>query len=331
VPIDTTVTPQVAERAARPDVAVRPLAEIDLPVADEIMRVAFGTFLGVPEPRTFMGDAAFVRPRWRSNPTAAFAAELDGTLVGSNFATRWGSFGFFGPLTVRPDLWDLGVGKRLVEPAMGCFESWRVTHAGLFTFAHSQKHVGLYQGFGFWPRFLTAIMAKPVSSEQHASPDWSGFSRATPEQRADLLRACRDLTDAIYAGLDLSEEIEAVAALSLGETVLLWADSRLAGFAVCHFGAGTEGGSENCYLKFAAVRSGASAATNFTGLLSACEALARERGLSALVGGTNLARVESYRLMREYGFATTRQGVAMQRPNEQGYNRADIYVIDDWR
>ena len=321
----------MTDRAARPAVFVRPLAERDLPSADEIMRVAFGTFLGVPEPRSFMGDAAFVRPRWRSNPTAAFAAELDGTLVGSNFATRWGSFGFFGPLTVRPDLWDLGVGKRLLEPVMGCFESWRVTHAGLFTFAHSHKHVGLYQRFGFWPRFLTAIMAKPVSSEQHASPDWSGFSRATPEQRGELLRACRDLTDAIYDGLDLSAEIEAVAALDLGDTVLLWADSRLAGFAACHFGAGTEGGSENCYLKFAAVRPGDSAAANFTWLLSACEALARERGLSALVGGTNLARVESYRLMREYGFATTRQGVAMQRPNEQGYNRADIYVIDDWR
>ena len=172
----------MAERAARHDVSVRPLVESDLPVADEIMRVAFGTFLGVPEPRTFMGDAAFVQPRWRSNPTAAFAAELDGTLIGSNFATRWGSFGFFGPLTVRPDLWDLGVGKRLLEPVMGCFELWRVTHAGLFTFAHSQKHVGLYQRFGFWPRFLTAIMAKPVSSVQHASPDWSGFSREAPEQ-----------------------------------------------------------------------------------------------------------------------------------------------------
>src|ERR1700758_3495280 len=245
----------MTERPARPDVSARPVAESDLPAADEIMRVAFGTFLGVPEPRTFMGDAAFVQPRWRSNPTAAFAAELDGTLVGSNFATRWGSFGFFGPLTVRPDLWDLGVGKRLLEPVMGCFESWRVTHAGLFTFAHSQS-----EARGSLPaiRVLAALshcdQAKPVASEQHASPEWSGFSRATPEQRAELLRACRDLTDAVYDGLDLSEEIEAVAALGLGETVLLWADSRLAGFAACHFGAGTEGGSENCYLKFAAVR-----------------------------------------------------------------------------
>lgn len=319
------------ERAARPGFVVRPLTEGDVPAADEIMRVAFGTFLGMPEPRTFMGDAAFVQPRWRSNPAGAFAAEIQGTLVGSNFATRWGSFGFFGPLTVRPDLWDRGVGKRLLEPIVGCFESWRVAHAGLFTFAHSQKHVGLYQHFGFWPRFLTAIMAKPVSSEPPAPLDWSAYSRLAPAQRADLLLACRDLTDAVYDGLDLSEEIEAVAAFGLGETVLLWADGRLAGIAVCHFGAGTEGGSGRCYLKFATARHDASAAAHFIQLLNACETLAHERGLSALVGGTNLARTEAYGLMRAHGFSTTMQGVAMQRPNTEGYNRADRYVIDDWR
>src|SRR5215831_17417944 len=135
----------MTDRAARPAVFVRPLAERDLPSADEIMRVAFGTFLGVPEPRSFMGDAAFVRPRWRSNPTAAFAAELDGTLVGSNFATRWGSFGFFGPLTVRPDLWDRGIARRLLERTMPIFDDWKSTHRGLFTFAHSPKHHTLYQ------------------------------------------------------------------------------------------------------------------------------------------------------------------------------------------
>src|SRR6185312_16745584 len=157
------------------DVTVRALRDADLAAADAVMRTAFGTFLGLPDPRAFMGDAAFVQPRWRSNPAGAFAAETDGTLAGSNFATRWGSFGFFGPLTVRPDLWDRGVGKRLLEPIVGCFESWHVTHAGLFTFAHSQKHVGLYQRFGFWPRFLTAIMAKPVEHVTTATR-WTRFS-----------------------------------------------------------------------------------------------------------------------------------------------------------
>jgi GNAT superfamily N-acetyltransferase len=313
------------------EVTVRPLRETELAAADEIVRTAFGTFRGLPEPRTFMGDAGYVRPRWRSNPARAFAAEAHGTLVGSNFATRWGSFGFFGPLSVRPELWDRGIGKRLMKPVMDCFESWQVTHAGLFTFAQSQKHVGLYQHFGFWPRFLTAVMARGVSSAPGALPEWTTFTRTPSEQRPEVLATCRDITDALYDGLDLSEEIEAVAAWGLGETALLWAEGRLAGFAVCHFGAGTEGGSGSCYVKFAAVRPDRAAAANFVRLLSSCEALARDHGLNSLVAGTNFARAEAYRLMRAHGFRTILQGVAMQRPNEEGFNRADVFVIDDWR
>src|SRR5689334_8450974 len=132
-----------AEETAGLDICVRPLQEGDLPTADYIMRLAFGTFLGLPNPATFMGDASYVRPRWLVDPTAAFAAEVGGELIGSNFATNWGSVGFFGPLTIRPDFWDRGVGKRLMEPVMELFREWQTKRVGLFTFAHSQKHVGL--------------------------------------------------------------------------------------------------------------------------------------------------------------------------------------------
>src|SRR5687767_4474561 len=157
-----------------------------------------------------MGDAGFVRSRWRTDPEAAFGAEVGSELVGSNFATNWGSVGFFGPLTIRPDLWDRGVGKRLMEPIMGCFDEWQTKHAGLFTFAHSQKHIGLYQKFGFYPRFLTAVMSKPVELTGRAS-SWTKFSDAPAGERAAILDACRELTDAIYEGLDVRHEIRAVA------------------------------------------------------------------------------------------------------------------------
>ncbi len=48
--------------------------------------MAFGTFLGVPEPENFFGDASYVKTRWLANRRAAFAAEIDGEVVGSNFA-----------------------------------------------------------------------------------------------------------------------------------------------------------------------------------------------------------------------------------------------------
>jgi len=323
------VQPQSAG-ITRVDISVRPLQESDLPTADHIMRLAFGTFLGLSEPTSFMGDASYVRTRWHADPTAAFGAEVGGELVGSNFATNWGSVGFFGPLTIRPDLWDRGVGKRLMEPIMNCFARWGTKHAGLFTFAHSQKHVGLYQKFGFWPRFLTAIMSKPVERTARRS-QWSLFSEVSESQREASLSTYRELTDAVYEGLNVGGEIRAVASQNLGDTVLLWDDARLAGLAVCHCGPGSEAGSGTCYLKFGAVRPSPTAAQDFDRLLDACEEMAAGKGLSRLVAGVNTARHEAYRRMLERDFRTDFQGVAMQRPSEPGYNRADIYLIDDWR
>jgi GNAT superfamily N-acetyltransferase len=293
------------------------------------MRLAFGTFLGLPEPASFLGDAEFVRTRWRADPAAAFAAEMDGEIVGSNFATNWGSVAFFGPLSIRPDVWDRGLGKRLMEPVMECFRRWGTAHAGLFTFPQSQKHVGLYQSFGFWPHFLTAVMSKPVEPTPLPSP--ARFSAMSESERQSALRDCRRLTDQIYAGLDVSLEIDAVATQGLGDTVLLRGEDEVLGFAVCHCGPGTEAGGGTCFVKFGAVRPGASARKNLEQLLRACEAMAAERGLSRLVAGVNTARHEAYRLLLDLGWRTDLQGVAMHRPNDPGYNRQGVFVLDDWR
>src|SRR5919109_4349982 len=112
---------------------VRPLTESDLQGADEIFRLACGTFLGLPDPMTFFEGADYVRTRYVADPTAAFGAELDGELVGSNFATSWGSVGFFGPISVRPELQDAGIGTQLMEPVMDVLERWGTRHSGLFT------------------------------------------------------------------------------------------------------------------------------------------------------------------------------------------------------
>jgi GNAT superfamily N-acetyltransferase len=311
-------------------VTIRPLKENDLAIARSIIPLAFGTFLGAAEPEKFWADLDYAGTRWRADPSSAFGAEMDGELVGSNFATRWGSVGFFGPLTVRPGLWDQGVGKRLMEPIMECFERWKVTHAGLFTFAQSAKHIGLYQKFGFWPRFLTAIMSKPVQPIQ-SDVRWINYSEILEGERDATLKACGRLTDALYAGLNVEREIRAVHTQGLGETLLLWNDRDLAGFAVCHFGPGTEAGRDKCYVKFGAVQDGPTSGPLFDRLLDACEGLASSRGIARLEAGVNLARHEAYHKLRARGFRTDIQGVAMHRPNEPGYNRPGVYLIDDWR
>jgi hypothetical protein len=47
---------------------VRPLQENDLPPADRIFRLAFGTFLGLPDPTQFYASADYVRTRWLADP-----------------------------------------------------------------------------------------------------------------------------------------------------------------------------------------------------------------------------------------------------------------------
>ncbi|MBW4578599.1 MAG: GNAT family N-acetyltransferase [Tildeniella nuda ZEHNDER 1965/U140] len=310
--------------------SIRSLQAPDLAEADHIFRLAFGTFIGLPEPTQFGGDASYIAARWRTNAIGAFAAETEGKLIGSNLATSWGSFGFFGPLSVHPDWWNQGIAKQLVAAVVEQFEHWGTQQVGLFTFPNSPKHHALYQKFGFYPQYLTAVMAKAVAPIALPSSA-SRYSQLSEADQSQALSASRALANTIFAGLDLSTEIVAVQAQSLGDTVLLWDDDELAGFALCHYGAGTEAGSDTCYVKFGAVRSRPQAGTQFAQLLSLCEALAASQGMTRLLAGVNTSRQEAYCRMIALGFRTEITGVAMQKPNEPGYNRPDVFALDDWR
>ncbi len=311
------------------------MTERDIPEADRIMRLAFGTFLSLPDPMSFMGDADYIRTRFRADPPAALVAEVDGKVVGSNFALHWGSVGIFGPLSTHPDFWDKGVATQLVEKTMGIFEKWQIKHAGLFTFAQSSKHIHLYEKFGFWPRFLTAIMSKPIAAESLAAElqgSWTTYSKLIAVEKDKAIEECKFLTNKIYDGLDLRKEIYSVEKQRLGDTILLYdKDNRLVGLAVCHCGPGTEAGSGICYIKFGAIRPENNSPQYFDQLLDACESFGKSQGLSRIVAGVNTGRHHAYQGMIERKFRTDIQGVAMHNPDEPGYNRNDVYLIDDWR
>lgn len=311
-------------------IKISPLKEGELEEADRIVRLAFGTFLGLPNPLEAMGDRSFLAPRWRSPNVKVLAARENGRLIGSNVATRWGSFGFFGPLTVLPEYWNRGVAQRLLEATMKIFDRWGVRHTGLFTFAHSAAHVALYQKFGYWPRYLTAIMKRePQAGSTLTGPPMllSALPKTKQEQAID---ACRKLTNKIDKGLDLTGEIRSVLAQHTGDVVLTYSRGILDGFAVCMSGPGSEGGEKACYVKFGVARGGTGAGERFDKLLNACDALASLRG-AAVEAGVNLAREDAFRRMCSHGYRVAMQGVSMQRPHIDGFNRAHVYVIDDWR
>jgi GNAT superfamily N-acetyltransferase len=310
------------------------LKKDELEEADRIVRLAFGTFLGLPNPLDFMGDRTFMAPRWRSSHVKVIAAREGGRLIGSNVVTRWGSFGFFGPLTVLPEYWDRGVAQQLLEATQTLFDRWGVRHMGLFTFPHSAKHVCLYQKFGYWPQYLTPVLThtpEAKAAEPGKRTDAPTLlSTLTRMEREQAIQACAKLSHRIEKGLDITGEIRAALAQSNGDIVLIYTRRVLDGFAVCLSGAGSEGGEKTCYIKFGAARGGAGAAERFDRLLQACDVFASMRGVT-IEAGVNLARVDAYRRMRAHGYRVLMQGIAMQRPHKQGFNRPDAYVIDDWR
>jgi len=303
-----------------------PLQENELAEADRIVRLAFATHLGI-DPRNFMDDRDFMQSRWRARHVKAIAAREGERLIGSNIVTRWGSFGFFGPLTVLPDYWNHGVAQRLLEATMKVFDRWGVRRTGLFTFPNSAKHVALYQKFGYWPGYLTAIMTRP--------PEQGGEMPAlltdlTGTPRAEAIRACAKLTGALDRGLDLSDEIRALLAQHTGDVVLTHTRGSLDAFAVCLTGPGSEGGARICYVKFAAARVGRGADGRFEKLLAACEAYGSAHG-ATVEAGVSAVNEDAWRRMRARGYRAAVQGVTMQKPNVAGFLRPDAYVISDWR
>ncbi|HEY6283063.1 MAG TPA: hypothetical protein VIW22_03975, partial [Nitrososphaerales archaeon] len=197
------------------------------------------------------------------------------------------------------------------------------------TFPNSPKHLGLYAKFGFRARMLTPIAGKEVRGSNDAN-SFKTLRGLAAKEKAGSIKELRELTEDIYPGLDLTDEIVAVDELGLGDVVMP-ADGTEEGFAVCHAGPNTEGGTGTCYVKFAAARPGASARTRFRNLLRSVEGYASKRRLNTIEAGVNLARKGAYEELIAAGFRSDFSGVAMQRPDEPGFNRPDVFALDDWR
>jgi GNAT superfamily N-acetyltransferase len=232
---------------------------------------------------------------------------------------------------VLPELWDEGVARRLLDATMPILDGWGVTHRGLFTFPSSTKHVSLYQRYGFRPRFLTPVLAKPAARGPGAgATGWTPLSEMADAEAAGP--ACSELTGEIYPGFEVEREIRTAERQKLGDTVLVHGPSwALDAFAVCHSGPGSEAGTGVCYVKVGAARLGPEVGDRFRRLLEACEAFATTRGATVVVAGVNTARRGAYDMLLDRGFRPEMIGVTMHDAPDDGYHHPGAWVLDDWR
>ena len=314
---------------------IRQLAEGDLEDADRINRIAFGTFFGLDTPLAFRGDGEVIAGRFAANPDGAFAADFDGALVACGFVMDWGSVGLLGPLTVDVEVWGRGIGRAMLDAMTLYMDSRNFALQGLFTHPQSPTHIRLYEAYGFRMQRITAVMEQAVDAAPEMPPAARFYSELTKTDQQAVLAECRRIADGVFPGLDLTREVLSIEANGFGDTIFMGAEHALTGFACCHQGAGSEAGSAQTLVKYAAVSPGGDVRTEFGKLIAACESFAALRGTKRLVAGTNTGRAACYEALLDLGFRSWMNGIAMLKPaadaGVDGYNVAGIFAVDDWR
>ena len=147
-----------------------------------------------------------------------------------------------GPVAVLPNYQNQDIGQQLVAACQGFFDENKATMQGLVTYPSSAKHLSFYGRFGYRPRGLVTINAKPldrreiVQAVKAVKPGlavrrYSSLEEA--KKKATLLKLHR-ITNAVSRGLDVGKEVEIVDGLALGDTLLLEKGREVIGFAVYH-------------------------------------------------------------------------------------------------
>jgi GNAT superfamily N-acetyltransferase len=154
-----------------------------------------------------------------------------GAIVAFNIAHRSGIEGWMGPLAVRPDAQDGGVGKLIVRAGRDWLEHAGARVIGLETMPRTMDNIGFYSGLGFEPGRLTLTVTFSSAPAEHAA---LLLGRQRVAEKREWIAACRRLTDAVRPGYDFSREIELTDELALGDTLLFAPGGELRGFALYH-------------------------------------------------------------------------------------------------
>ncbi len=142
-------------------ISIRSFRPADLPVMQEI---TLASFPGVSLDQTIeqkFGEQNGHDWRWRkarqielettANPAAAFVAEEDGRIVAYITTTldRTAGSGRIANLAVFVELRGRGVGRQLIEHALGWFRTQGLSYALIESMSHNEAGRGLYTSVGF--------------------------------------------------------------------------------------------------------------------------------------------------------------------------------------
>jgi GNAT superfamily N-acetyltransferase len=148
-------------------------------------------------------------------------AEVDGRVVGSNFLWENGVIAGVGPVTVKPGVQNVAVGRQLMEDVMRRAQDRRFVGIRLVQAAYHNRSLSLYTKLGFDTREpLSNIQGSAVGLEIPGRP-------VRPAKEADL-DACNKLCVRVH-GHDRGPEL--LEAIKQKTATVVEHDGRITGYA----------------------------------------------------------------------------------------------------
>jgi GNAT superfamily N-acetyltransferase len=147
-------------------------------------------------------------------------AEIDGTIVGSNFLDERSTIAGVGPITVDPAVQNGGIGRMLMQNVLDRAGERGFAGVRLLQAAYHNRSFSLYASLGFQPRELIACMQGPALGITIPGYD------VRPASEADLA-ACNRLSRNVH-GHDRDGELRD--AIAQGSAVVVEHDGRISGY-----------------------------------------------------------------------------------------------------
>ena len=193
---------------ARPDIVVRTATPEDSLVAGQICFNAFSTISAshnfpcdLPSPEAAVGLLSMM---FSSPGFYCVVAEHDGRIVGSNCLDERSVIRGIGPITIDPNVQNLGVGRKLMQAAMDRADEQGAAGVRLVQAAFHNRSLSLYTSLGFDIR-------EPLSCLQGQTLQRSVPGCTVRSAGPDDLTVCNALSHRVHGfdrGVDLAQAIE---------------------------------------------------------------------------------------------------------------------------
>jgi GNAT superfamily N-acetyltransferase len=231
------------------------------------------------------------------------------------------------------------IGQQLIRATQEFFEENKTTLQGVMTYPTSPKHLALYHKFGYQPKYLTAVMSRPLDrgAPRPATKLAKGpltirrFSTLEETKKKASLVRFHKITNGICRGMDLAKEVEIVDGLALGDTLLLERGRDLIGFAIVHTPGVSEAPTGALYVKYLAIDPPQKRVEHLEQFVAAVEDFGHDLGVQRVILPVYLRYWLAYSTLVRCGYQTDFTMVRMQKGKQEDYEDPTHLVLDDWR